>query len=112
MIIIIFIMSSQSPTAPPLLTHLGSRFFLTRVTKVSISAAVMCFSSSLRLLCSRAVIVSSASTSYPICFCMKRNCLAMYSCEEKDRRNHRYKVAKVKRVKSRFPPHPPAWFFL
>lgn len=65
--------------------HLGSRFFLTKVTKVSISAAVICFSSSLRLLWSRAVIVSSASTSYPICFCMKRNCLAMYSCKEKDR---------------------------
>lgn len=40
----------------------------------------MCFSKSLRLLWSKAVIVSSASTSYPICFCMKRNCLAMYSC--------------------------------
>lgn len=43
----------------------------------------MCFSSSLRLLWSKAVIVSSASTSYPICFCMKRNCLAMYSYEGK-----------------------------
>lgn len=63
--------------------HLGSRFFLTSVTKVSISAAVMCFSSSFRLLWSSAVMVSSANTSYPICFCMKRNCLAMYSCEER-----------------------------
>lgn len=45
------------------LSHLGSRFFLTRLTNVSISAAVMCFSKSLRLLWRRAVIVSSASTS-------------------------------------------------
>lgn len=71
--------------------HLGSRFFLTRVTNVSISAAVICFSSSLRLLWSRAVIVSSASTSYPICFCMKRNCLAMYSYKEKEREDNYYK---------------------
>lgn len=67
-------------------SHLGSRFFLTSVTNVSISAAVICFSSSFRLLWSSAVIVSSASTSYPICFCIKRNCLAMYSCKEKERK--------------------------
>ncbi len=52
-------------------------------TNVSISDAVMCFSSSLRLLWSRAVMVSSANTSYPICFCMNGNCFAMYSCKNK-----------------------------
>lgn len=52
--------SCRSTPPPP---HLGSLFFRTRLTKVSISAAVMCFSRSLRLLCRRAVIVSSASTS-------------------------------------------------
>ena len=41
-------------------THRGSRFLRTRLTKVSTSVLVMCFSSSLRLLCSKAVMVSSA----------------------------------------------------
>lgn len=66
--------------------YLCSRFFLTKVTNVSISAAVMCFSNSFLLLCSRAVIVSSANTSYPICFCMKLNCLAMYSCHNQEKK--------------------------
>lgn len=43
--------------------HLGSRFFRTRLTKVSTSVLVMCFSRSLRLLCRRAVMVSSARMS-------------------------------------------------
>lgn len=47
----------------PAVPHLGSRFFRTRLTKVSTSVLVMCFSSSLRLLCSRAVMVSSAKMS-------------------------------------------------
>lgn len=45
------------------MSHLGSLLRLSRLTKVSISLAVMCFSSSLRLLCSRAVMVSSAKIS-------------------------------------------------
>lgn len=67
-------------------TDLGSLFLRTRLTNVSISAAVMCFSSSFLLLCSRAVMVSSASTSYPICFCIKRNCFAMYSYNKRHRK--------------------------
>lgn len=63
-------------------SDLGSLLRLSRLTKVSISLAVMCFSSSLRLLCSRAVIVSSARISYPIWDCMMENFLAIYSCAE------------------------------
>ena len=61
--------------------YLGSLLVRTRLTNVSISDGVICFSSSLRLLCSSAVIVSSASTSYPICFCMNGNCFAIHSCQ-------------------------------
>ena len=60
--------------------YLGSLFFLSSCTNVSISVAVMCCSSSFLLLCTSAVIVSSASMSCPICCCIRPNCFAMYSC--------------------------------
>ena len=52
-----------STCSSPLHVYLGSRFLRTRLTKVSTSVLVMCFSSSFRLLCSRAVMVSSAKMS-------------------------------------------------
>ena len=61
--------------------YLGSRLFRTSTINVSISDSLMCFSSNCLLLWSRAVIVSSANTLQPICFCMKEKCLAMYTCK-------------------------------
>lgn len=43
----------------------------------------MCFSSNFRLLCNRAVMVSSAKMSQPIWDCIMPNCLAMCSCKRR-----------------------------
>ena len=52
-------------------------FFRTSLTKVSISAALICFSNSFLLLCNKAVMVSSAKISRPICSCMNPRCFAV-----------------------------------
>ena len=59
--------------------YLGSLFLLSRATNVSISVPVIWCSSNFLLLCKRAVIVSSARMSWPICCCIRPNCFAIYS---------------------------------